>query len=70
MKEVEKQILPRRRRSMERLNVVVKYLKRLPSNFYGQVVIRVRQGKAVLITEERSIKLDSDEQDGKENLRE
>jgi len=55
---------------MERLNVVVKYLKRLPSNFYGQVVIRVRQGKAVLITEERSIKLDSDEQDGKENLRE
>lgn len=47
---------------MDRLGVVVEYLKKLPPDFYGQIVIRVRHGKAVLITEERSIKIDDDAQ--------
>ena len=49
---------------MERLSDVVRYLRKLPSDFYGQVLIRVRQGRAVVITEERTIKLGDDEQNG------
>ena len=42
---------------MDDLEVIVGYLKELDSDFYGQVAIRFRAGRAVQIVEERSIKL-------------
>jgi hypothetical protein len=42
---------------MDNLNLVIRHLQGLDPGFYGQIVIRVRDGRAVLITEERNIKL-------------
>ena len=43
---------------MKNLERIVDHLAKLDPHFYGQVVIRIKGGKAVLITEERNICLD------------
>lgn len=47
---------------MEKLDRVMDYFRKLPQDFYGQVIVRVKHGKAVLIEEQKTTKLD-DEQD-------
>ena len=42
---------------MNDYDAIVEHLKKLDRDFYGQVSIRFRAGRAVLITEERNIKL-------------
>ena len=37
------------------------HLSRIKKDFYGRVIIRVRDGKAVMITEERDTRLDDDD---------
>ena len=54
---------------MEGLNRVMAYLKKLPPDFYGQVIVRVKHGKAVLIEEQKTTKLD-DEQDSSARISE
>ena len=49
---------------MQKLDAVVEHLKKIGPDFYGQVIIRIRRGQAVLITEERNIKLDDDQENG------
>lgn len=51
---------------MDGLSQVIAFLKALPRDFYGQVSIRIRQNKAVLITEERTVKLDKSQEDDEE----
>ena len=45
---------------MKNLDLIMQHLKNLESDYYGEIVIRVRDGQAVLITEERSFKLESE----------
>ena len=45
---------------MKNLDRIIKHLKNLERDFYGEIVIRVKDGKAVFITEERSFKLESE----------
>lgn len=47
---------------MENLDMVIEHLRKLPDSFFGQIIIKVKHGRAVHLTEEKSIKLD-DEQD-------
>lgn len=47
---------------MKGLDKVVEHLRKLPEGYFGRVIIMVKQGRAVHLTEERSIRLD-DEQD-------
>ena len=54
---------------MDRLEVVIDYLQKLPSDFYGQILIRVRQGRPTLITEERTIKLEDSEEEHPQTLK-
>jgi hypothetical protein len=42
---------------MTELEAVIERLKKIDRDLYGQVSIRFRAGRAVLITEERNIKL-------------
>ena len=42
---------------MSDLEIIIEHLRKLDRDFYGQVSIRFRAGKAILITEERNIKL-------------
>jgi hypothetical protein len=46
---------------MENLDQVIQQLEALDSDFYGRVLIKVRDGKAVMITEERDTRLDTPE---------
>ena len=46
---------------MKHLDTIIQYLKHLDPEFYGHVVIKIRSGKAVLITEERTIKIHEDQ---------
>ena len=46
---------------MKNLDRVIGHLRGLDDDFFGQVVIRVREGKAVTITEERVSKLEDDD---------
>jgi len=43
---------------MEKYKEIIQHLKRLPPDFFGQIIIRFRQGKAVLLEENRTVKLD------------
>ena len=43
---------------MEGLNAVIEHLKRIPATFYGQIVLRIREGKVVFLEENRTYKLD------------
>ena len=47
---------------MEQLDQIIKHLKQIGPDFYGQVIIRIKNGKAWLIEEQKTTKLD-DEQD-------
>jgi hypothetical protein len=47
---------------MEKLERVIGHLQNLPHTFYGRVILMVKNGRIVHLIEERSIKLD-DEQD-------
>ena len=46
---------------MQNLDRIIQHLEKLEHDFYGKVVIRVRDGQAVLITEERSFKIEPDD---------
>jgi len=46
---------------MEKLDAVIKHLKQIGSDFYGQVIIRIRHGRAILIEEQKTTKLDDDQ---------
>jgi hypothetical protein len=46
---------------MENLKVVMEFLKNLPPTFWGNVIIKVRDNKAVLLTKEQTFKLDEEE---------
>ena len=46
---------------MKNLDRIIQHLKNLERDFYGEIVIRVRDGQAVLITEERSFKLEPEQ---------
>ena len=46
--------------SLQNLGRVIEHLKNLEPDYYGQIVIRVREGQAVTITNERIIKLAED----------
>jgi len=43
---------------VKNLDRIIDHLKDLDHDFFGEVVIRVRDGQAVLITEERSYKIE------------
>lgn len=43
---------------MEKLDSVIKHLRDIGKDFYGEVRIKIKAGRAVLITEERTIKLE------------
>ena len=43
---------------MENLDPVIQHLKKINRDFHGEITIRIRQGEAVLITEQRTIKLE------------
>ncbi len=44
-------------KNLDRIN---EQLKTIGPHFYGRIVIRVRDGKAVMITEERDTRLDEE----------
>lgn len=46
---------------MDKLRKVIDYLRTLPADFYGEVVVKVKNGIPVLITEARTLKLDDDQ---------
>ena len=46
---------------MEKLNRVIDHLQKLPHTFYGRVILMVKNGRIVHLIEERSIKLDDDQ---------
>ena len=48
--------------SLQNLGRVIEHLQNLEPDYYGQIVIRVREGQAVTITNERVIKLAEDHQ--------
>ena len=43
---------------VKNLDRIIQHLEGIGGDFYGEVVIRVRDGQAVLITEERSFKIE------------
>ena len=45
---------------MEQIDAVIKHLKQIGPDFYGQVIIRIRHGKAVLIEEQKTTKLEDE----------
>jgi hypothetical protein len=45
---------------MKNLDQILQLLTCVDDGFYGRVVIRIREGKAVMITEERDTRLDDD----------
>ena len=47
---------------MKNLDPVIKRLKDIDEEFYGQVVILVRQGRAMRIEEQRVFQLDDEKQ--------
>ena len=47
---------------MRNLDRVICHLEKLDDDFFGHVIVRVRDGKAVTITDERVTKLDDDQQ--------
>jgi hypothetical protein len=47
---------------LKNLNRINDHLETIGSQFYGRIVIKVRDGKAVMITEERDTRLDDTEQ--------
>jgi len=47
--------------SVKNLDRVIQHLEDLAPDFFGEVMIRVRDGQAVLITEERSFKIEPEE---------
>ena len=49
---------------LKNLDRITEHLEEVGPRFYGRIVIRVRDGKAVMITEERDTRLD-DELEGK-----
>lgn len=46
---------------MEQLDPIIKHLQRIGTDFYGEIHIKIRAGRAVLITEERTFKLNEEE---------
>jgi hypothetical protein len=48
-------------KAVQNLDRIIQHLEKLEHDFYGEVVIRVRDGQAVLITEERSFKIEPDD---------
>ena len=46
---------------MKNLDQILQHLKCVDESFYGRVVIRIREGRAVMITEERDTRLDETE---------
>ena len=46
---------------MEQLEAVIKHLKKIGPDFYGQVIIRIKHGKAWLIEEQKTTKLDEED---------
>jgi hypothetical protein len=49
---------------VKNLDRIMQHLRKLEHDFYGQIVIRVRAGRAVMLTEERSTRLEDDEGGG------
>ncbi|MBT5874689.1 MAG: hypothetical protein HOH43_14825 [Candidatus Latescibacteria bacterium] len=47
---------------LKNLNRITDHLATIGSQFYGRIVIKVRDGKAVMITEERDTRLDDTEE--------
>ena len=45
---------------MDHLDRVIKHLQKIDHDFFGEVRIKIKQGKAVHIVVERSIKLDDE----------
>ena len=46
---------------MEQLDQVIKHLKQIDPDFFGQVIIRIKNGKAWLIEEQKTTRLDDDQ---------
>jgi len=46
-----------------RFREVIKHLEKLPRDFFGEVRIRFRDGRPVMIAEERTLKLDDDKKE-------
>ena len=46
---------------VKNLDLVIKHLKDIDDGFYGQIVILVREGKAVRVEEQRVFQLDKEE---------
>ena len=42
---------------MEQLDAVIKHLQQIDKGWYGEIKIKIRDGRAVLIIEERTHKL-------------
>lgn len=47
---------------MKNIERVIQHLQHLDRNYYGRIVIRIRNGQAVLITDERDTRLDEEAQ--------
>lgn len=48
---------------LENLSRITDHLTRISPHFYGRIVIKVRDGKAVMVTEERDTRLDEEIKD-------
>jgi hypothetical protein len=46
---------------LKNLDRITDHLQTIGPSFYGRIVIKIRDGKAVLITEERDTRLDETE---------
>lgn len=55
---------------MKNLDEIIAHLKGVEDGFYGRIHIRIRAGKAVLITEERDTLLDNTSKAGREDQNE
>ena len=48
---------------LKNLDSITNHLTAISPRFYGRIVIKVRDGKAVMITEERDTRLDDETKD-------
>jgi hypothetical protein len=56
-----------RRCLMNPLEIAIAHLRKITPDFYGQIVIRFKEGKPVHISEEKSIKIEEEQGSCKRN---
>ena len=52
---------------MEQLEAIIDHLKKIRKGWFGEITIKVKDGRVVLITEERTFKLDDGQEENGKN---